>query len=126
MVACWIKLIISTCFVHRAAGWNFFVYCFALWTRTFKPLKCWYTNPLPPPTPYGKIMLFLYLIVFVFYKFELIFYDKANKCQIRKLGFVLNFLLLGSNYTPNFRKFHQTVPKIICDGCTDGRTRVNL
>ena len=33
----------------------------------------------------------------------------------------MNFHLLRGIYIPNFRKFHQIFPKIICDGQADGR-----
>ena len=36
---------------------------------------------------------------------------------------MVNFHLLKGIYIPNFRKFHQTVPKIICHGRTEGRTK---
>ena len=39
---------------------------------------------------------------------------KPKKGQNKKLGFVLNFHLLRSIYIPNFRRFHQTIPRIIC------------
>ena len=41
--------------------------------------------------------------------------------KMPKSGSVVNFHLPKGIYIPNFRKFHQTVPKIICDGRTDNK-----
>ena len=65
-------------------------------------------------------------IFFIFVNFGRFFSQKrpkkAKKGKNRKSGSVVNFHLLKGIYIPNFRKFHQTVPKIICDGRTNERT----
>ena len=60
-------------------------------------------------------------IFFILVNFGCFLAKKGQKCQNRKLGYVVNFHLLRGIYIPNFRKFHQTVPKIICDKRTHKR-----
>jgi len=39
-----------------------------------------------------------------------------------KSAYVVNFHVLRGIYIPNFKKFHQIVPKLICHGQTDEQT----